>query len=317
MTNIITTRNISQPSLVCMLFLSGYNRRLMHKPAELCPQSLLHIWEHIISQDAIKLNCCVFPLFIHPECVLPVPQLWLLNLKSWIFIPEIFQNLLQGFNHSFRFKVSWPVGSLDLTWHAKQGVAVLEGLLQRWLALVSVGIFCLGEDLMLGTQLLQVGVNRWVLSAKASQEGGGFHRRPCCWLGSGGITRNVVQDTFTGGQGEGKRLSSLTQVLLSFFIPTHKNGYEGWPTSSKRKERLKCRAQLHKLREGFLTSDDEVGSPCLEDDPGIGLNPQPLSCFGEQPEDREAAVSSLDHWEQNKHKAFGRRQSWKGKRVYV
>jgi len=49
------------------------------------------------------------------------------------------------------------------------------------------------------------------------------------------------------------------------------------------------------LREGFLSSDDEVGCPSLEDDPGVGLNPQPASRFGQQPEEREAAVSGLHH----------------------
>lgn len=49
------------------------------------------------------------------------------------------------------------------------------------------------------------------------------------------------------------------------------------------------------LREGFLTSDDEVWSPFLENYPGRGLNPQPVSCFGQQPEEREATVSCRHH----------------------
>ena len=49
------------------------------------------------------------------------------------------------------------------------------------------------------------------------------------------------------------------------------------------------------LRQGFLASDDEVRSPSLEDDPGGGLNPQPVSRFGQKPEEGEAAVSGLDH----------------------
>lgn len=49
------------------------------------------------------------------------------------------------------------------------------------------------------------------------------------------------------------------------------------------------------LRDSFLTSDDEVGSSILEDDPGGGLNPQPVSCFGQQPEEGEATVSGLYH----------------------
>ena len=54
------------------------------------------------------------------------------------------------------------------------------------------------------------------------------------------------------------------------------------------------------LREGFLTSDDEVWPPSFEDEPGGRLNPQPVSSFCEQPEEREAAVSGLYHWGQNK-----------------
>lgn len=49
------------------------------------------------------------------------------------------------------------------------------------------------------------------------------------------------------------------------------------------------------LREAFLASDDEVRSSSLEDDPGGGLNPQPVSRFGQQPEEGEAAVSGLHH----------------------
>lgn len=52
------------------------------------------------------------------------------------------------------------------------------------------------------------------------------------------------------------------------------------------------------LREGFLTSNDEIRSPVLQNYPGRCLDPQPVSRFSQQPEDREAAVSRLYHWEQ-------------------
>lgn len=49
------------------------------------------------------------------------------------------------------------------------------------------------------------------------------------------------------------------------------------------------------LREGFLAGDDEVRPPSFEDDPGRGLDPQPVSGFSQQPEEGEAGVSGFHH----------------------
>lgn len=47
-------------------------------------------------------------------------------------------------------------------------------------------------------------------------------------------------------------------------------------------------------RQGFLSNDDEVGSPCPEDDPGVGLNPH--TCLSQQPENGETSLSCFYHY---------------------
>ena len=49
-------------------------------------------------------------------------------------------------------------------------------------------------------------------------------------------------------------------------------------------------------RQGFLSNDDEVGSPCLEDDPGVGLNPHPHTCLSQQPKNGETSLSCFYHY---------------------
>lgn len=86
-------------------------------------------------------------------------------------------------------------------------------------------------------------------------------------------------------------------MLLSFLVPTGKKSRKAW-LSTNGWEGLRGR-KCSDLRESFLTSNDEVRSPILKNYPGRGLNPQPVSCFGQQPEVGEATVSRLYHWEQS------------------
>lgn len=49
------------------------------------------------------------------------------------------------------------------------------------------------------------------------------------------------------------------------------------------------------LRQGSLPSHDEVRPPVLEDQPGVGLDPDPGAALGQQPEDGEAALARFYH----------------------
>lgn len=52
------------------------------------------------------------------------------------------------------------------------------------------------------------------------------------------------------------------------------------------------------LHQRPLGGDDVVWLAVLVDEPGIGLDPLPPVILGEQPEDSEAALTRLNHWNQ-------------------
>lgn len=287
----------------------------LQEPSGLPHESLLHVREHVVGQDLVQVVQCILPLVVLPhERVLPVPQLRLLDFKplhpSVLDIPH---NLLQRLHHGVRRQVPGDgrlVGGLGLARHAEQGVAVPEGLLQGRLRVFQIqGFRCRRERLWTG--FLGAGVNGMVLSVQGPQHGGGvqailrsgFARAGSNWIGrpghGEGLHPGVVQGALAGGQVEGKLPSPLEQVLLSFLVPT----------GEKKKARQLCSALIAPVaswecagdsRDSFLTSNDEVGSPVLKHHPGRGLNPQPLACFGQQPEVSEAAVSCLYHWKQDR-----------------
>lgn len=64
-----------------------------------------------------------------------------------------------------------------------------------------------------------------------------------------------------------------------------------------KKLKLKNRAVLIvDLHQRPLRGDDVVRFAVLVDEPGVGLDPLPAVLLGEQPEDGEAALAGLDHW---------------------
>lgn len=50
------------------------------------------------------------------------------------------------------------------------------------------------------------------------------------------------------------------------------------------------------LHQRPLGGDDVVWLAVLVDEPGVGLDPLPPVILGEQPEDGEAALARLNHW---------------------